>query len=288
MPYREPTLFTTQDAKNQYLNFRHSGRDTCNPGYCYGPAVRHFYLIHYVISGKGRYTTGGNTYQLGKGDAFIIFPNEITSYIADEQDPWSYCFFAFDGDGCPDILARTAFSKDNLTISLDNDSLIDLIEETTTTLNHPMPNADLYALSQLLKMLKIFADHAHRGAAAKEPHMRSYVQQILDYIHFNYANALTISDMANTLSLNRSYFYRIFKEETGLSPSEYLNGYRIDRARQLLKDTNMPIGQIAVSTGFNTFSSFSRLFQIKYGQSPREFRKSCRAGDEKAHPLGSV
>lgn len=285
MPYREPYLFTAQEDHNSYLNFRHSGMDICAPGYCYGPAIRHFYLIHYVIDGKGFYTAGKHTYALGQGDVFLILPNEITSYVADEKDPWSYCFFAFDGEGSEEMLQRTALSRENLTTHLEDDSLVALIEETTQELNRPLPNPDLYSLSQLIRMLKILADQVRVDVDTDKASMRSYVQQVLDFIHFNYAEPITVQEMAGLLSLNRSYLYRIFKEETGLSPIEYLNGYRIDRARQLLVETNIPVGQISVSTGFSTFSSFSRFFRLKYGVSPSTFRKMARTGKAGSVPL---
>ena len=188
-------------------------------------------------------------------------------------------------EGSEELLQRTALSRENLTTHLEDDSLIALIEETTQELNRPLPNPDLYSLSQLIRMLKILADQVRVDVDTDKASMRSYVQQVLDFIHFNYAEPITVQEMAGLLSLNRSYLYRIFKEETGLSPIEYLNGYRIDRARQLLVETNIPVGQISVSTGFSTFSSFSRFFRLKYGVSPSTFRKMARTGKAGSVPL---
>ena len=73
------------------------GREICAPGHTFGPAVRRYTLIHYVMSGKGTYRVGGETYHVEAGEAFRILPGEITVYSADSDDPWTYRWVGFDG-----------------------------------------------------------------------------------------------------------------------------------------------------------------------------------------------
>ena len=65
----------------------------------------------------------------------------------------------------------------------------------------------------------------------------------------------------------------IFKNAMGVSPKEYLTKYRLDKARGFLTETTLPIGKIAECVGFQSFSSFSRLFIAQYQQSPSQYRK---------------
>ena len=86
------------------------GKESCQPGHYFGPAVRPHYLIHVILEGKGIFQKSGVTYSLKKGDAFLIPPMESTYYQADQEDPWIYAWVGFDGKSCPEILSQTVFS----------------------------------------------------------------------------------------------------------------------------------------------------------------------------------
>ena len=144
--------FVSLDFQNEYLNLCHSGTDICRPGMSNGPIVKSFYLIHYITGGRGTYTVGNQQHKLGPGDAFLIRPDETVVYAADKHDPWQYCFFAFNGQAAEQYINRTAFGNSYVT-HIDDDSINDLIIETTQTLSSSPANADMYAISQLLRML---------------------------------------------------------------------------------------------------------------------------------------
>ena len=78
------------------------GYEQCEPGHSFGPATRNHYLFHYIISGTGTLmanTTKGETqtYSIKSGQGFLIFPRQITTYIADQNMPWEYVWIEFDG-----------------------------------------------------------------------------------------------------------------------------------------------------------------------------------------------
>ena len=78
------------------------GREKCSPAHSFGPAARNHYLFHYVISGTGRlfaYDKNGETreYHIKSTQGFMIFPNQITTYVADKDTPWEYVWIEFDG-----------------------------------------------------------------------------------------------------------------------------------------------------------------------------------------------
>ena len=90
-----------------------------------------------------------------------------------------------------------------------------------------------------------------------------------------YGTGITTSDVANELKLDRTYFYKIFKKETGKTPSRFLMELRIDKAKQLI-DRNMEFKNIASSVGIKDVYYFSTLFKQIEGISPKEFRKTHR------------
>ena len=108
--------------------------------------------------------------------------------------------------------------------------------------------------------------------AAKEKKI-SYVEEALRYIENNYAHTVNIQVIADYLSIERTYLYRLFKDITGSSPQEYLLDYRIRRACSLLKETDLPVSDIARSVGYNDALYFSRLFKQKKGRTPTRYRE---------------
>ena len=74
------------------------GEESCEGGHKFGPSIRPYTLIHFVKSGMGYFTRGGVTYMVRAGEAFLICPDEITVYMADENDPWEYQWVGFDGE----------------------------------------------------------------------------------------------------------------------------------------------------------------------------------------------
>lgn len=284
----KPTTFSyiSLEQQNDYLNLCHSGTDTCRPGVSNGPLEKNFFLIHYIISGKGTYTVGKHQHHLGPGDAFLIRPGKTVVYTADWEDPWSYCFFAFNGQAADQYLSRTAFFNSDVA-HIGDDRIYDLVSETTDMLSLYPRNADMCALSQLMKILLFFAEHHNNSETEKGQPIRADIQKVLDYIAYHYADPITVQDMSRLIALERSYFCRTFKNAVGISPKDYLTKFRLDKARCLLTETAMPIGKVSEGVGFQSFSSFSRLFAAQYQQSPSQYRKTFLAEESDAPCLGS-
>ena len=78
------------------INPRICGVEACAPGHSFGPAVREYFLLHYVVRGKGIFRRGKREYTLQAGEIFVIRPGEVTYYEADMRDPWEYMWAGFD------------------------------------------------------------------------------------------------------------------------------------------------------------------------------------------------
>ena len=81
-----------------------------------------------------------------------------------------------------------------------------------------------------------------------------------------------MEDIASFCNLNRSYFGKIFRDAVGKSPQEFLISYRMTKAAELLKLTDLMIGDISNAVGYPSQLHFSRAFKKTYGISPREWR----------------
>ena len=99
------------------------------------------------------------------------------------------------------------------------------------------------------------------------------VKQAVAYLHQHHAEPLSRRQIAEAVGVNKDYLSRIFHQELGLSPWEYLNRYRIVQAKALLAGTGMPITDVAGRVGFNDPNYFSRVFRNVLGRSPRAYRE---------------
>ena len=110
--------------------------------------------------------------------------------------------------------------------------------------------------------------HSRRGTRLRD----FYIKEAFSYIEQNFQNDITVEDVAASCGLNRSYFGKIFREAMGKSPQEFLIAYRMTKATELLKLTELPIADIGNAVGYPNQLHFSRAFKNVYGVSPRQWR----------------
>ena len=105
---------------------------------------------------------------------------------------------------------------------------------------------------------------------------RQEIREALEYIRLNYAKQIRFSELAAVSGLSPSYFCRIFKLETGMNYSEYLNAHRIREAKRLLTESSQRTSEVAWSVGFRDYRYFTRIFKEATGMTCGEYRKAKR------------
>jgi AraC family transcriptional regulator len=101
---------------------------------------------------------------------------------------------------------------------------------------------------------------------------RHKLQRALEYIEENLRDELTLPGMAEALAMSPGHFAHAFRQATGLPPHRYVQSRRIERAMSLLRETDLPITEIAHRIGCASHSHFSVLFHRATGRTPRDFR----------------
>ena len=112
----------------------------------------------------------------------------------------------------------------------------------------------------------------HRSGASSRLHS-FYVDNALAYIEQNYQGDITVEDIARNAGLNRSYFGKVFRDAMGVSPQQFLIGFRIEKACELLKLSNLSVGEVGRAVGYPNQLHFSRAFKNARGLSPRAWRQ---------------
>ena len=230
------------------------GCEACSPGHNYGPAARKYYLLHYILSGKGKFFKGGTVHDVCKGDVFVICPGEITTYTADTSDPWSYVWIGFSCDLELPFLKQTVLRGLPLGV---------VFEKISDYAIRGGCDVEVFsALYELLGIISAFEKSSYTQVA-------NYAQYLKMYIDHAYMQRISIQDTADRLHINRRYLTTLFRTEYGIPPSAYLMNLRLKNAKVFLQ-RGISVSDVASMTGFSDLSNFSKLYKAKFGHPPRE------------------
>lgn len=157
-----------------------------------------------------------------------------------------------------------------------------MIEQVGKALLSELQSEDTGSQLYIESLTNVLAVHLlkHHSTASRIPEQianglpRYKLQCALDYIKANLEEALTLAELAEVVGMSPYYFARQFKHSTGLAPHQYLSERRIERAKELLSDTNSSIADIGLRLGFSNQSHFTAQFRKLTGTTPRNFRKS--------------
>ena len=245
------------------------GRQKCPPRHSYGPIVRGKFILHYVVDGQGKLCMHGKEYFMQGGEAFVIYPQELAYYEADETNPWRYLWVIFDGPKAEEILRSIGITEEqpmlypaesSAEILVCMENLLYECEQEYQTIGN------FYMLLQTMK-------RCIEAVEKKLPPQQDYVEKIKRYIEYRYAEDVKVSELAEHCGLNRSYMTKCFTEDTGLSPKEYLMQYRMKKAKELLKNSELPVSNVAYTVGYSDPLAFSKMFRKREGVSPLEYRE---------------
>lgn len=128
-----------------------------------------------------------------------------------------------------------------------------------------------YLLQILYLLDDIYMDRKTLHTVKRE---KSPVDILLEYIHVNYSNEISLGGLCELVHINRTSLNRKFKEQVGYTAMEYLLRYRIKIACDALSHTNLSLAEIAEAVGFQYDTYFIKQFTAKMGQSPTEYRRS--------------
>lgn len=251
------TLFLV-DQQWREINPVQCGWEDCAPRHSYGPAVRSYYLLHYVLSGKGTFELHGKTHTLHAGQIFVIRPYERTYYEADAEEPWKYIWVGFETS----LEMPEALRQDVLTAP-EAQSIFSAMcgaEKMET-------GREAFLCGQIWMLLSLF----RRMEKPTQKKSTDYVLQAVNRMQTYYMEHISIAELAAELNLDRSYFSTLFHKQTGKSPQQYLTELRLEKAAELMREHDYTPGEAALAVGYPDIFSFSRMFKRKYGTAPSRY-----------------
>lgn len=263
-------------AKFQELYLCFCGMSECEPNHSFGPAVRPNYIVHYILSGKGIYQVGEHRYELQQGQGFLIEPEMVTFYKADEEEPWSYVWVGFAGEQAKSHLEDLGLNTNQLIFqSSEGDDLkrivVNMLKHHTSTQSN-----QYYLQSLLYEFFAVLTKNAQLRAVSRETKESIYVQKAINFIRNNYSAGIGVKDIAEHVCISRSYLYKLFEETLQMSPKDFLTQFQISRSKELLTVTDLSIEGVALSCGYGDALVYSKTFKKIIGTPPSVYRKSHR------------
>ncbi len=259
------------------------------------PHTHGFLELEYVISGEGIHQVGGAEIPVSSGYAFFTnFGTPHCFLSADENNPITLynCVFtpeslkgagldfrefaAVANDMLYQIIFPQEFKNTPFLSVFDSDlklkRLFGTMYQEYTQAQGGYNSVLLGCLMQLLvyfmrgyERQNVAVNHA-KAAQAK------YIAGVMKYIENNYAEKISLQELARIALLSPNHLCKVFKEAAGITVSEYIQKLRLDKACRLLSDTDMTLAEIAVEVGYQDVGYLRRMFKKELGQTPSKYR----------------
>ena len=220
-------------------------------------------LFVYVIRGTGAVEYEGESYALSPGDGFMI--DVKPGYVAKStSEQWEFVWLQMSGSLINSICGNIHHDRGGYVFSAKPEVLhnVDRIHELTAS-GEWSRDVDIEVACHLYNIM---------GLLLTPPHRKQRTGLAVQYIHEHYDQELDISTLAQLCMISPYHFIRCFREEQSTTPLAYINLVRLNKAKAMLLNTDLPIATIAMKVGYPDPSYFSRMFKKQTGLQPKEFR----------------
>lgn len=238
----------------------------------------------YVIGGQMNYYINGQNILLKEGDSVMVNSGRLHyGYSNCSAECHFYCIILH-----PSLITTnkkliqkfvepvTENHKPDYLLFQSEDNAAEIFQSLFDLKRNPSPSYELEVIGLFQKIWykiyqKISTQHKDSLITADADLLSQ--QRMVSYIYQNYSGTLSLDDIAAAGNVCRSKCCQIFKKYVGQSPMDFVNAYRLECSQHLLLTTSLNITEICTVCGFNHLSYFSGQFRLKYGCSPREYRK---------------
>ena len=264
-------VFSTEQTGGEYLKLNSCGIEHWNEmdGKCLRENGRADYHILYIKEGICNLTVDNKTDRIEKGNIILFRPGQRQQYAFLKEDDSTSCYIHFTGTGCEHILAELGFSDGYVTYIGKSKHFEDIFEQMVREYSLKQ-GAYEYCLSGLL--MQLLSLISRNSKITKNNKLNKMVEKACLAI-YQRLTTVSIKELADEYYLSESRFSHIFKEATGKAPHQYIIEMRLQKATDMLTNTDFPIGKIASDCGYPDQNYFSRLFKKTLGVSPNNFRK---------------
>ncbi|CAG7651485.1 Arabinose operon regulatory protein [Paenibacillus solanacearum] len=246
----------------------------CKPNWAKPMFTPTYSKIYYIESGEGRLTVGGQ--ELFPQPGQMVFapaglPQSFSATHPERTYQKYWCHFN------SNISFMNLFTLCKLPYGLtmdDPSGVIAAFERlVTASKSQHGPAKSIRIQAALLDLISCYMEQAVlETPKASSTLTSSKLSAVLQYIDINLIKDMSIAELAEQVHHHPNYFIRFFKNHLGVTPMTYIYERRMEKAKQLIMSSDMPIGEVARATGFHDIFHFSKTFKKRLGVAPTEFR----------------
>ena len=255
-----------------YLNTKHEKAD------CYR-SIQPYYTLHYVISGKGCLEFCNKRYEIGENEIFAL-PSKIPfQYYPDDNNPWSYVFFEFNGSLSQAYISEVGFSNNAPIQSCPAPQKLLLSFTDYFNKLYKTKNVSYHETMSVFSLLL-----ASLSQTKDKPFMYedTFISNIKNFIKLRFLDMdFSVEFVAKEFHISHSYLCKIFKKNTGTTLIAYINKQKMQYAENLLITTDYSVYEISFMSGFTCYPRFLTFFKQVHGQTATEYRKAHQASSSK-------
>lgn len=230
------------------------------------------YTLHFVVSGKGYLRVNGKTIPVYPYECFILDDQTPFAYFPDKNDPWEYIFFEFGGPLAKHYTANADFSLTKLKKTCRHPQrvltlLADAFKKTGKTLSYFRVCSLFFTILDFVCQPETQTDFFCES---------NFIEEVKYFIQLKYLSEdFNMEYLCSSMHISHSHLCRIFKQSENMSPIAYINCLKMERAKELLKNTSLSVLEVSSASGFREYEYFLRLFKQRNGLSPTTYRKNC-------------
>lgn len=206
------------------------------------------------------------------GHIIIYPPNETQSYHF-KADISSVSYYAhFSGTGCAELLKKSGLDKKRVFQTGTDPKIESLFSKMIEEFHMKRPLYDQICSGYLIQILSVMGRDFAYGRSSVSPSLNSVIKNVCKKMYLEYNQNKTVAEYADFCNMSVSRFAHLFTSSQGISPKEYLMKLKVNKAVELLENTDLTINEISKFIGTENQNYFSRYFKKYTGVSPRNYR----------------
>lgn len=246
------------------------------PGYFFtwekGRVLRE-YQIHYITMGSGVYENLNGKYEVKPGSLIITKPGMWHRFRPDQKPGWMENYVGFNGSIIDELFHLPFFSsKRPIKYIGKREEIIDTYHKIFEYVCEEKPGFQQVTAGMIMKLLGYIIS-VEKQKDFSNRRVEKIIQKARFEIRESIEDEIDFKNFAEVNNISYSYFRKMFKKYTGVSPVQYQLDLKIIRAKEMLLSSDKIIKEISYQLGFQSVYYFSRMFKNKTGTSPSEIRK---------------
>lgn len=230
-----------------------------------------YYQFLYCVKGSGILILDGKKYNISENTGFVLYTGEAHEYYGVNK-PWETHWITFDGTLVQSLLSTLGFNKSEHFYIYDTFLLDNILNQMYIIAQSSNIEKGFTCSGLLYNFILEMRKCISKEKLNSKPTQLEQLQLILSYIEKNFAKLPSIEEMSDTIKVSPQYLCRLFKNSLNMRPFVYVTKRRIQEAKRMLIEENIPIKDIAKEIGYNDTSYFCAMFKKYENISPQAFR----------------